>query len=392
MVISAIHSVFCKIQAVGTVCRVGGLRAICRSGGIKAAMLALPLIGGLAQPVHAFSSVNTVDETRTLGSCEVQLYYNGLDGDAYLDVYQGSDSHFVSDAFFFELFYRSEDLGVSVLTETVLTDTCGVSVDAGSFVTVFDDTTWSGASEISFRYDYAGTRYYYAVTDGSYTVSSTALNSRPTISGTPSSISVTTDTASNVDLSAATVSDADGDSLTVTLSVDAGTLSASSGGGVTVGGTSTAMTLAGTAANIDTYLNTASNIQYTTASGVSGDSIATLTIAISDGTIGLSSNPTVTINAVLPDPVITSATYNSGTGVLVITGTDFVANGAGADVDVSKLTITGEGGASYTLTSPGVEITGDTAFSITLSTADKLHCAAPQPWTAGSWIFPALSR
>lgn len=55
-------------------------------------------------------------------------------------------------------------------------------------------------------------------------------------------------------------------------------------------------------------------------------------------------------------PQIASATYDAATGVLVVTGTNMQANGAGADVTVSKLTLTGEGGATYTLTSPDVEL------------------------------------
>ena len=371
MAIRAIHSVFRKIQAAGQALRTGGLRAIGRSSAIKTTLLAVSLIGGQVQPSHAFSSSASVSVTESLGACTALFYYDS-GGIAYLNVYVAGNpnaDYVVSGAFDFQNYFTAEDWGASALTETVLTDTCGITLDAGTFVTVFDGTTWAGTTEISFRYDYNGTRYYYAVTDGAYTISQTALNSAPTVSGTPSSISVTTDTASNVDLSAATFADADDDSLTVTLSVDAGTLAASSSGGVTVGGTSTARTFSGTVTNINTYLDTASNIQYTTASGSSGSGIATLTISASDGTVGLSSNPTVSINAALPDPTITSATYNVLSGALAITGTNFVANGAGADVDVSKLTITGEGGSTYTLTSPDVEITGDTAFSITLSTA-----------------------
>ncbi|MER2512307.1 MAG: DUF4214 domain-containing protein, partial [Nitrosomonas ureae] len=70
-------------------------------------------------------------------------------------------------------------------------------------------------------------------------------------------------------------------------------------------------------------------------------------------------------------PVITSATFDAGTNVLTVTGTNFVANsGANNDVAVSLLTLTGEGG-SYTLTSADVEVTSATAFSITLNATDQ---------------------
>ena len=71
-------------------------------------------------------------------------------------------------------------------------------------------------------------------------------------------------------------------------------------------------------------------------------------------------------------PTITSATYDYGTNTLVVTGTNFVSkSGATNDIDVSMLTITGEGGATYTLSSStDVEITSATSFSVTLTGAD----------------------
>ncbi|WMJ09137.1 DUF4214 domain-containing protein [Nitrosomonas sp. sh817] len=72
-------------------------------------------------------------------------------------------------------------------------------------------------------------------------------------------------------------------------------------------------------------------------------------------------------------PTITSATYDASTGALVVTGTGFLKlSGATNDIDVSKFTFTGEGGATYTLTdSTDVEITSGTAFTVTLSSTDK---------------------
>ena len=72
-------------------------------------------------------------------------------------------------------------------------------------------------------------------------------------------------------------------------------------------------------------------------------------------------------------PAITSSTYNTGTGLLVVTGTGFLkSNGAANDIDASLFTFTGEGGATYTLTdSADVEITSNTAFTIILSATDK---------------------
>jgi len=47
-------------------------------------------------------------------------------------------------------------------------------------------------------------------------------------------------------------------------------------------------------------------------------------------------------------------------------------SGAGNDVVASKLTLTGEGGASYTLTdTANVDINSGTSATLTLSTTDK---------------------
>ncbi|MFZ6775053.1 DUF4347 domain-containing protein, partial [Undibacterium sp. SXout7W] len=80
---------------------------------------------------------------------------------------------------------------------------------------------------------------------------------------------------------------------------------------------------------------------------------------------------TVTVSNVTA-PTITSATFDGATNVLAVTGTDLVKTvGATNDITVSKLTITGEGGSTYTLsTSSNVEVTSATSFSITLSGAD----------------------
>jgi len=70
-------------------------------------------------------------------------------------------------------------------------------------------------------------------------------------------------------------------------------------------------------------------------------------------------------------PTITSSTYNASTGALVVTGTGFLSkSGATNDIDVSKLTFTGEGGSTYTLTTSSVEITSGTSFSVTLNATD----------------------
>lgn len=65
---------------------------------------------------------------------------------------------------------------------------------------------------------------------------------------------------------------------------------------------------------------------------------------------------------------ITSATYDAATGTLVVTGTNMTT---GDTIAVNKLTLTSEGGATYTLTSGNVTASSSTTFSVTLNTTDK---------------------
>ena len=147
------------------------------------------------------------------------------------------------------------------------------------------------------------------------TVSVTAVNDDPTLTGLPASIRVTEDVASDVDLSSATFADVDAglNDVSLVITAAAGTLSAVSGGDVSIynSGTSS-INLSGTASNIDTYLNTASNIQYTT---VSNSNTATnLTFVANDegnsgtggGTlVSVGSSVTVNITAVNDEPSFT---------------------------------------------------------------------------------------
>jgi hypothetical protein len=75
---------------------------------------------------------------------------------------------------------------------------------------------------------------------------------------------------------------------------------------------------------------------------------------------------------VLEVPTVTNARYDTNRGSLVVSGTNLVGlTGANNDIDISKLTITGEGGTSYTLTSANVDITNGTSFTVALNAADK---------------------
>ncbi|TPW14099.1 MAG: Hemolysin-type calcium-binding protein, partial [Halothiobacillaceae bacterium] len=93
-----------------------------------------------------------------------------------------------------------------------------------------------------------------------------------------------------------------------------------------------------------------------------------------DSTVNASADLTsngVTVSNVTA-PTITSATYDGTSHQFVITGTNLVKTiGATNDVNISTLTITGEGGATRTLSTTGnVEVTSATSFTFTLAGAD----------------------
>ena len=186
---------------------------------------------------------------------------------------------------------------------------------------------WTGITSIVMSYDGA--------TDwklGIDKIDFTKTNNEPTVSGLPSDIGVLEDTATDVDLSAVTFADADGESLVVTLTTSAGTLAASTSGGVTIGGSGTStLTLSGTANSINTWLDTTSNIQYTGAVNANGNDAASITVNASDGWV----NPqlgtiNVDITAVNDAPVLDAGASPSVTTITEDAGDD---DGSGADGD-----------------------------------------------------------
>jgi VCBS repeat-containing protein len=121
----------------------------------------------------------------------------------------------------------------------------------------------------------------------------TGAHDNPAITGTlPASSAQLEDVSGNVDLSAIDISDVDSTSVTVKLVASEGTLAASDASGVVVNGTGTAtLTLTGTPANVTAYLNTAANVQYTSALNDNGTPGATLTVSYQDSAMGATFTP-----------------------------------------------------------------------------------------------------
>lgn len=150
-----------------------------------------------------------------------------------------------------------------------------VSVDANGAYTYTPAADFNGSDSFTF-----------VTNDGSLNSASRTVNitvspanDAPVITA-PTSITMAEDTAKI--LTGISFSDADAGSgaVTATFSVPSGTLSASSGGGVTVGGPASALTLTGTIANINAYI-AAWNLSYTPAANANGS--LTLNVSVNDG-------------------------------------------------------------------------------------------------------------
>ena len=194
-----------------------------------------------------------------------------------------------------------------------------------------------------------------------FAIQGVGTNATPTVSGLPTSVTAAEDTASDIDLSAATFSDVDGDSLTITLVASAGTFIASSGDGVTVGGSMGTLTLSGTASSINVYLDTTTNIKYTSAINAIGTPAASITVNANDGTVNpLLGTVNINITAVNDDPGITGLP----TDITVMEDT-------AGDVDLSSATLTDVDSASaniiLTLTVSSGTLTAASGGGVTVS-------------------------
>ncbi len=134
--------------------------------------------------------------------------------------------------------------------------------------------------------DFKGTdSFIYQVSDGNggfdlaaVTLTVTAVNDAPVLT-TPGTIAVTEDTATKI--SGISVADVDvgTGTITVTLGVLSGGLSAASGGGVAVTGSASSLTLSGTLADINAFLG-GSNVTYTPA--LNNDADVSLSVTVND--------------------------------------------------------------------------------------------------------------
>ncbi|XOV78791.1 MAG: tandem-95 repeat protein [Aestuariibacter sp.] len=221
--------------------------------------------------------------------------------------------------------------------------TGSISSGAGTTVSL---TGFTGITKLTIAYSDGSNMDAVGIDD--IVLANVTSNTTPTVSGVPSTLTITEDTTSNIDLSSANFNEDDAENITVTLTAGSGTFStpadgAGVGSGVTENlASSTVITLVGTDDDIDTYLDTASNIQYTPASNVNGSAAATITISGQD-TDGPASftTQTVTIDITAQNDAPTVSSLPSTLTFTEDTQGN-VALGAGvfADVDGDNITAT----------------------------------------------------
>jgi len=189
-------------------------------------------------------------------------------------------------------------------------------------------------------------------------------NQAPSIS-LPGSIAVTEDVTSAVSGISFADPDAGSGSLTATFSVPSGSLSATNGGGVTVGGNASSRTLAGTLSNLNSFLS-AGNLKFTTAPNATAN--VTLNVAINDngntgngGAQTASGSVTLTVSAVNDAPTISApATFKLNEGTTPLTGVSFGDVDAGGATNIVVTLASAEAGSGGS-SSGGVTVGGSAA-------------------------------
>jgi gliding motility-associated-like protein len=180
----------------------------------------------------------------------------------------------------------------------------------------------------------------------------TNVNDLPTVSSITSNITVTEDNLSAIDLSSIVVDDVDvqpEDTISLTLSVANGSISASSTASITVTQTeSSSLVLSGTASNLTDYLDTITYVSYLSDLNAQGTNKDVISYSVNDnagsGDIGVVSTTQVDITNTNDSPQGVSQTFqgNLGNGV---TTSDTVS---ATDIDPSEtLTFTLVGNPSY---------------------------------------------
>ncbi|QHS63670.1 Ig-like domain-containing protein [Chitinophaga agri] len=218
----------------------------------------------------------------------------------------------------------------------------GVAILAGQEVTAADlanitfipAANWNGTTSFEWV---AADDHAYAATAATMTIVVAPVNDAP-VATVPAGISVTEGTPANITGVSFADVDAANNTVTVTISVPEGSLAATTGAGVTVGGTAGALTLSGTVADINAFI-AAGNVAYATI--LNPSATVTATVNINDnGNTG--SGGALQDTKTFPLNITKVNTPPTGTGDTKTTPRNTPVNGAvtGNDVDGDPLTYT----------------------------------------------------
>ncbi|UCJ06662.1 gliding motility-associated C-terminal domain-containing protein [Chitinophaga pendula] len=258
--------------------------------------------------------------------------------------------------------------GTLVLTGTLTAINAGISGGIVSYTTAQDDVQ---AVTVTVTVDDQGN----TGTGGSKTATATlnytiaAVNDAP-VNNVPATINVAEDAVTALTGIGFSDVDAGTAAVTVTLRVPTGTLAATSSGGVTVGGTSTALILTGSIANINTFIG-GGNVTFTTADPGN----VTLTVSINDnGNTGTGGSLTDTDLVTL----VVAAANDAPTLAIVTTARtaqediakvvdDIVISDEDAGTGAVKLTLSASSGRLSASAIAGVTVTGNGSGTLVLT-------------------------
>ncbi|MEG0148330.1 MAG: DUF4347 domain-containing protein, partial [Comamonas sp.] len=193
-------------------------------------------------------------------------------------------------------------------------------------------------------------------------INMTQVDDTPVISA-PASTQVVEDVASVINQ--ISISDPDSVNIYMTLSVTSGTLSATSGAGVVVGGNATTMNVSGTIVAVNAFIAN-NRLTYTTAANATAD--ATLTVLVDTGSAGTDTKTiTLSVTPVNDAPVVTvpvslTVTEDVPGGVTNISFSDVDAGNASVTATFSVTS-----GVLRAVSGSGVTVDGSGTGTLTLS-------------------------
>ncbi|MBZ0131933.1 MAG: type I secretion C-terminal target domain-containing protein [Rhodocyclaceae bacterium] len=217
------------------------------------------------------------------------------------------------------------------------------ALGAASAVNDFESGSNSGIYSVT-AHDAAGN-----ATSANITLNETNVNDNAPVNAVPGAQATAEDAALIFSgANAITVADADGDTLTTTLSIGNGTLTATTGGGATITNNGSAtVTIQGTAAQINAALN---GLSFAPTADYNG--AATLTVSTTDGSFTDTDTVPITVTPVA-DIVDDTATTNEDTPVAI----SVLANDS---FENAGRTITAVNGTAITAGGPAVAVANGT--------------------------------